>query len=257
VRAAHSSDATLARESLNALTKIKDVSAGPQLVDLLDSPNKDVRRDAAVTVGILRAHEALSKLQTMFDSGPERKDREQAIEGLAYLGDKASASLFVKALEDPDKSIRASAAEGLARVADPKTQPELQKALAAEKDAAVKLALEYALASLGQANDLNAVVDALGSRLRGDVAQAYLIELARRPQFLPKLYPHLQSPDASVRKRLCTILAFSGDQSSLDQLDRLSHDPDGDVVAAALRAKQAIRARLAAGTPTAASARQP
>jgi hypothetical protein len=42
---------------------------------------------------------------------------------------------------------------------------------------------------------------------------------------------------------------FSGDQTSLDQLDRLSHDPNGDVAAEALRAKAGIRARLeAAGT---------
>jgi hypothetical protein len=38
---------------------------------------------------------------------------------------------------------------------------------------------------------------------------------------------------------------YSGDQSSLEALDRLSHDPNGDVAAQALRAKEAIRARLA------------
>jgi hypothetical protein len=45
---------------------------------------------------------------------------------------------------------------------------------------------------------------------------------------------------------------FSGDQTSLDQLDRLSHDPDSDVAAEALRAKRGIRARLEATgtTPT-------
>jgi hypothetical protein len=45
---------------------------------------------------------------------------------------------------------------------------------------------------------------------------------------------------------------FSGDQTSLDQLDRLSHDSNGDVSAQALQAKRAIRARLevAGITPT-------
>lgn len=243
VKAAHSSDLGLARESLNSLQKIKDRTAGPQLVDLLDSPEKDIRQDTAVTVGILRTQEALPKLQSMFESGPDQKDRERAIEGLAYLGEQPSGPLFLRALWDQDKNIRTSAAEGLARLSDPKTQPELNKAVAAETDANAKLAVEYALASLGRMDYLGMVVDTLGSRVRGAVAQSYLVELARNPQFLPKLYPYLQSRDAAVRKRLCSVLMFSGNQSSLEQLDRLSHDPDGGVAAEALRAKQAIRAR--------------
>jgi HEAT repeat protein len=243
VKAAHSSDPTLARESLNSLAKIKDRSAGHQLLDLLDSPNKDIKRDAAVTIGILRTEEALPKLQAMFEADPDQKDREKAIEGLAYLGEQPSTPLFLKALWSEDKSIRTSAAEGLARVRDPKTRSELDKAVAAESDADAKLAVEFALTSLGRMDYLSAVVDTLGSRVRGAVAQAYLIELARNPQFLPKLYPYLQSLDAAVRKRLCTVLMFSGNQSSLEQLDRLSHDPAGDVAAEALRAKQAIRAQ--------------
>lgn len=42
---------------------------------------------------------------------------------------------------------------------------------------------------------------------------------------------------------------YSGDQGSLTQLDRLEHDPDGDVARAAIRAKQAIRARVGAAGP--------
>jgi hypothetical protein len=46
---------------------------------------------------------------------------------------------------------------------------------------------------------------------------------------------------------------YSGDQTSLQQLDRLEHDPDTDVAAAALRAKSAIRARLNVTAPAAKS----
>lgn len=246
VNAAHSSDIDLAREALNALSKIKDKSAGPKLVDLLDSPNKDVKRDTMVTVGVLRTQEALPKLQAIFESDADQKDKEQAMQGLAYLGEKVSVPPFTKALWSEDKILRASAAEGLARVADPATLPELQKALLAEKDQVAKLAEEFALAALGKMDYLSAVVTDLGVRTRADVAQPYLIELSRNPQFLASLYPYLQSQDANVRRRLCVVLMYSGDQSSLDQLDRLSHDPDGDVAAEAIRAKEAIRARLAA-----------
>ncbi len=250
VKSAHSSDEDLAREALNALSKIKDRSAGPGLIDLLDSPNKDVKRDAAATVGILRANEALPKLQTIFENDADRKDKEKAIEGLAYLGDPVSLPLFTKALWSEDKAIRTSAAEGLARAADPKALPELEKAVAAQKDAGTRLAAEYALTALGKEDYLASLVHELASKFHGDVARSYLIELSRGPKFLPKLYPYLNDQDATVRRKLCTVLMYTGDQTSLEPLERLSRDPNGDVASEALRATRAIRARLPASRTT-------
>jgi HEAT repeat protein len=244
VKAAHSSDETLSLEALNALSKIEDRSAGAQLVDLLDSPDKEIKQQAAVTIGILRTGQAALKLQSIYENDSDQKNREKAMEGLAYLGAPVSIPLFTKALWSDEKVIRTSAAEGLARAGDPKVLPELAKVVTTERDAEAKLAMEFAMTALGKLDFLSDLVNELPSRTRGDVAQPYLIELARTPGFLPKLHPYLQSPNAGVRKRLCTVLMFSGDQTSLDQLDRLSHDPDGDVAAEALRAKHGIRARL-------------
>jgi len=245
VAAAHSSDETLSLESLNALSKIKDRSAGPQLVDLLDSPDKEITQQASVAVGILRASQAEPKLQQIYENGADPKSEEKAMEGLAYLGDKASVPVFTKALGSIDKEIRTSAAEGLARARDPKALPDLEKAYAIEKDAGARLALVFAMSALGKSDYLNDLVSELSSRTQWDVAQPYLIELARTPGFLPRLYPYLQSSSADVRKRLCTVLMFGGDQTSMDQLDRLSHDPNSDVAAQALQAKSGLRARLA------------
>ena len=254
VQAAHASDETLSLEALNALSKIKDRSAGPQLIDLLDSPNKEIMQQACVTTGILRASQAAPKLQSIYENARDPKTQEKALEGLAYLGDKSSIPLFTKGLESADKLNRASAAEGLARAGDPKVLSDLDKAFGVEKDAEVKLALEFAMTALGKSDYLSDIVNELPSRTRGDVVQPYLIELTRIPGFLPKVYPYLQSPNAGIRKRLCTVLMFGGDQTSLDQLERLSHDPDGDVAAAALQAKSGLRARLAAtGTTPATS----
>jgi HEAT repeat protein len=251
VSAAHSSNEDLAREALNALAKIKDRDSGPKLVDLLDSPNKNVQRDACVTVGILLARQALPKLQSIFQNNPDQKTKEAAMQGLAYLGDPVSVPIFVKGLWSDDKVIRQGAGEGLARAADPKSQPELEKAVSVEKDASARLAMEFALTALGKKDALDDVVSELSSKIRGDVARAYLTELARNPAFLPKLYPYLQSPDRDIRKRLCVVLMYSGDQGSLAQLDRLANDPDREVAEAALHAKRAIRARLdAAATAT-------
>jgi len=254
--AAHSSDETLSLESLNALAKIRDSSAGPQLVDLLDSPNKEIKQQACVTVGILRAGQAAPKLQGIYENDTDPKSKEKAMEGLAYLGDKASVPVFTKALGSIDKEIRTSAAEGLARAGDASALPDLEKAYAVEKDAGSRLALEFAMTALGKPDYLNDLVNRLSSRAKWDAAQPYLIELARIPGFLPKLYPYFQSSNADVRKRLCTVLMYGGDQTSLDQLDRLSHDPNSDVAAQALQAKSGLRSRLEAGE-TASGIKQP
>jgi len=243
IQAAHSTDEELDREALNALAKIKDTSAGPQIMDLLDSGDKDVKRDTAATLGILRTHEALPKLQAMFENDPDQKNKEKALEGLAYLGDPVSVPLFTQALWREDKALRTSSAEGLARARDAKALPELEKAAGVEKDAGVRLAQDFALTALGKDDYLAALVHELGSRMRGDVAVSYLRELSRDPKFLPKLYPFLSEQDATVRRKLCTVLMFTGNPASLEHLERLSHDPNNDVASEAIRAARAIRAR--------------
>lgn len=243
VKAAHSLDVDLAREALNALAKIKDTAAGPGLVDLLNSPNTDVKQDAATTVGVLRTRAALPQLETMFEKDRDKKTREVALQALAYLGDPVSDPTFIKALWSDNKKYRELGAEGLGRAGDAKALPEVEKALETEKNAEAKLAMQYALAALGQDSGLKALVNGLGSTLHGDIAETYLIELTRNPQFLPKLYPDLSSDNATVRKRLCTVLVFTGDQSSLEPLERLSHDKNNDVAIEALRALRAVRTR--------------
>jgi HEAT repeat protein len=242
VTAAHSSDPDIALESLNALSKIKETSAGPKLVDLLDSPNKDVRREAAVTVGLLRATEALPKLQAMYKNGPDARTREKALEGLSYLGSPITVPIFLQTLWSTNKTYRALAAEGLARAGDAKALPDLMKAVQSEKDADARLAIQFAITALGRDDFLNTLVMALDSS-RGDNAQIYLTELARKPEFLAKLYPYLDNQDSAVRRRLCDVLMYSGDASSVAPLEKLSHDPNNDVAAEAIRALRAVRAR--------------
>ena len=106
--------------------------------------------------------------------------------------------------------------------------------------------MEFALTALSRNDYLAEMVDELGSRSEGDAAQSYFVELARRPGFLAVLYPYLDHHDPAVRKRLCDVLMFSGDSSSLAPLERLSRDSNNDVASEALRALRAIRARSAA-----------
>jgi len=247
VKAAHSVDEDLAREALNSLSKIKDLSAGPPLIDLLDSSSTGILEDAAVTVGVLRTESAAPKLQSIYDNNSDKKVRVSALQGLADLGNQASVPLFTRLLTSADKTTRGLAAEGLGRAGDPKAVPELEKAVVAETDVDAKLAMDFALTALGSKDYLNGLVQGLDSRIHGDIARTYLIELARNPKIQANLYPYLTSGTDTERRKLCDVLMYSGSQSSLDPLERASHDRNDDVASAALHAMHVIRARLSAG----------
>ncbi|MBI1983869.1 MAG: HEAT repeat domain-containing protein [Acidobacteria bacterium] len=251
VNACHSSDKSLVLVALNALAKIKDPAAGPRLVNLLDSPDGEIKQEAAVTVGILKTTEALPRLQSMFENDPDKRTRQKAMEGLGYLGNPVSVPFFTKALWNEDDGIRASAAEGMARAGEKKVLPELERAVQAERHGDTRLAMQFAITALGRDDFLNTLVNELNSSRRGNYAQTYLVELSRNKEFLPRLYPYMNSRDSGVRFRLCTVLMFTGDQTSVEHLERLSHYPNGNVATEALRALRAVRVRIAASLPAA------
>ena len=251
VKACHSSDKSLVLVALNALAKIKDPSAGPQLVNLLDSPDEEIKQEAAVTVGILKTTEALPRLQSMFENSADKRTRQKAMEGLAYLGDPLSVPFFTRALWNADEEIRTSAAEGMARAGDKKALAELERAVQAERNADARLAMQFAVTALGRDDFLNTLIGELSSSRRGNYAQSYLVELSKNQEFLPRLYSYMNSQDSDVRRRLCTVLMFTGDGTSVDHLERLSHDPDGNVAREALRALRAVRVRIAAASSAA------
>jgi HEAT repeat protein len=239
---AHAPSEDLAREALNSLAKIQDTSAGPQLVDLLSSSNRNVRQDAAVTVGILRTRAAVPRLQAMYENDPNGTTRQKALQGLSYIGDPVSEPIFLQALSNKDATIRSYAAEGLARAQDKKALPDLMRLAPAEKNSGARLAMEFAITSLGRNDYLSSIINSLGSGDE-DAAQAYLTELSQNQSFLAQLYPYLNSRNPEVRARLCNVLMYSGNGTSIQPLEQLSHDQNSDVAAAALRALSAVRAR--------------
>jgi HEAT repeat protein len=243
VKAAHSYDPELTINALNALASIKDISAGPQLVDVLDSTNNGVKQTAAISVGILRTKAAVPRLESIYQNDRNKETRAAALDGLAYVGDPSSYSIFTTALSSRNPDEREYAAEGLARAGNRQALSQLQRRMLVEKKDEVKLAILFAETSLGQTQHLRDLVGTLPSRTRGSVAQSFLIELARQKSLLQDLYPYLSSRDATTRRRLCYVLMYSGDASSIQRLQPLTRDRNGDVAAAALSAVRAIRAR--------------
>lgn len=245
IKAAHSSDSGLAREALIALSKIKSPAAGAQLLDLVSAPDRPTRQQAALTLGMLHTESALPKLQAMYENDPDKSTRAAGLTGLAYLGNPVSLPIFLKALWSANKSYRVQAANGLARARDSKALPDLEKAVKIEKDGGVRVALDFALVSLGQKSYLADLVQALGSRNNYIAAREDLVDLTARPDLRTELYTQFDNKDANVRRRLCTVLMYTGDASSIPTLEKMTKDKNGDVATAAFRSLSAIRARTA------------
>ena len=83
-------DTDVLYESLIALQKIRDESAGPQIVFLLRDLNSKVQIAAIETTGLLRNREAVPELIDVLKHAKDAKVRRAALASLAMLPDEKS-----------------------------------------------------------------------------------------------------------------------------------------------------------------------
>lgn len=243
VEAAFSNDTDLIIESLRALQKIKDISSGPRVAFLLLYPQKDVQIAAALTLGLLRVEEAIGDLRVSLETNEDTDVRAAALDALAFMPNESTALIFMRHLMDRERKLRLPAALGLGRLKNPEHVSHIEQARERERNASVRLALDFALVSHGRLEYVSEIVSELESRARRGEARPYLIELARESPVRDALYAHLYSQNAEVRRNLCMVLGASGDSSSIVQLDNLLRDRDPEVALEASRAIRILRSR--------------
>jgi HEAT repeat protein len=249
VDAAHSKNSELIYESLIALEKIRDESAGPRIVFLLLDLDPKVQTTAMEAVGILQAKEALPGLIDDLNRTRDVKVKHAALEAIAMLPAATNRSIYAQYLTDKDEKMRAAAAEGFARLGDPADLATVQKAWDAEAKTSPRLSLAFALVGLGktelsQFSPLQFLIDNLNSAAFNGIARPFLVELARNPKVRSALYGPLASGTKDEKINLARVLGASGDRESIAQLQKLSNDPDGDVAQAALNAARNLQARM-------------
>jgi HEAT repeat protein len=250
IEAVKSKDDQVIYEALNALSKIKDPSAGPAIAFRLRDPAEKVQVAAIETTGVLENKSALFQVRDAFDRTKSPKVRRAALTTIAMIPDEASRSLLTNYLSDKDDGMRAAALEGIGRLKNPKDRPAMEKAFADEKKTAPRLAAAFAAVELGNIDmtefaPLRYLVNSLNSATYRGVARAYLIELAREGVVRRQLYLALnQSTSKDEKTGLAEVFAASGDRDSIPYLETLSKDPDSDVAKLGLRAIQSIRARM-------------
>lgn len=243
-----SKDDAVIYESVIAIQKIGDRSAGHRLIFLLRDLNERVQLAAIETAGTLRVKEALTDLTRLVESQPNPKAQRGALYSLAMIADPSSRPLFEKFFNDKDENLRAAAAEGLGRTAVEGTRARLQQAFELEKKMTPRLALAFGAVAagaldMGELQPLRYLVNTINSKAWKGVALAYLEELARNLDVRIKLADALNGKLREERLGLLQVLGRSGGKELIPALESLARDPDAEIAQESLRALRLIRAR--------------
>ena len=251
VAALRSKDSQVIYESLIALQKIRDPSAGPSIRFLLRDLDEKVQLTAIETEGLLLDRGALNDLRDALDRSRNAKVKRAALTAMAQMPEQQVRGVFQSYLENKDEGMREGAAEGLGRLHEAGDQATIQNLFASENKTGPRLALAFALAEYGNRDmadfaPLRYIVNQLNSAGYRGVARAYLVELARDPATRQALYSGLQGPVVTKAEKtgLAQVFSRSGDRDSVPYLETLSKDPDPDVAQEGLRALRNLNARL-------------
>lgn len=145
----------------------------------------------------------------------------------------------VRALGDRDPQRRQTAAETLARIANNRHRRLAQGYRLQERDARVRLALDWALYRLGKPESLFAVVRALDTPYR-EQAVGYLARIDDPTTLLALL----KSPKRSIKTGVLEAIGRVGDERTLRELEPLVASTDLEVAAAAQLAVTEIETRI-------------
>lgn len=248
IEALRSKDDQLIYESLIALQKIGDRSAGPRAIFLMRDLNEKVQLAALETVGLLRTQEALADLRRLLETTTNKKTRRGALEALAMIPDPANRTLLQGYVSDKEDALRAAAAEGLGRIAEPGDEAKLAGQFESEKKPAPRLAFAFAAVAAGKLDleefsPLRYLVNTLNSKAWKNVAYAYLEELSRKPPVGEKLLPLLGAGTRDERGSLALILGGTGGPEVIPALEALTKDPDASLAQEGVRALRIARSR--------------
>jgi len=136
----------IARADWNRAIALGAVAVDP-LIESLDNPNTDVRRNAAKSLGVIGDPRAIQPLLNAL-ADEEWFVRESAAWSLGHISDPSISNILVAALRDQRAIVRESAAKALAELSDPQAISALVEALHDDEYAVAEAAAE-ALSNVG------------------------------------------------------------------------------------------------------------
>jgi HEAT repeat protein len=248
IEAAHSKNSQLIYESVVAIEKIRDESAGPRIAFLLRDPDTKVQAAAIEATGVLRNKEALPDLIDDLNHGRDTRIRHAALEAIAMLPEPSNRLVYAQYLTDKDEKMRAAAAEGFARLGNPADLPVVKKAWDEETKTSPRLSLAFAQVAMGRTelsefSPLQFLVNNLNSSAFNGIARPFLVELARKEAVRQLLYGPLANGTKDEKIGLAYVLGLSGGPSSVAPLQKLGSDPDPEVAQAAVTAVRNLQSK--------------
>lgn len=155
-------------------------------------------------------------------------------------GSTKGAAEIARRLASPDPLARQRAAEELARLSATDQQKMVAGYRLQEKNARVKLALDWALYRMGKTDALFSIVRELDSSRRNQ-AESYLTQLDS-PE---PLYIFLNRANHKIKIRLLEVLASIGDSGTLARIEPYTRSLDPRMAEAARFSQREITRRLA------------
>ncbi len=246
----HAHDEGVIYESLIALEKINDPSAGPAVAFLLHDFSKKIQLAAIDVTGLLRNRAALPDLRDVFALTHDKKVKAGALEAIGTMPEEQDRHLLEHLLRDKNPDYRVPAAEGVARLGIAADQPKLHSMFEDETKPAPRMAAAFGDARLGNLDmtefaPLRYLVNQLNSAAWRGVSLGYLVELCRQQKVREAIYPALGgSATRDEKTGLAQVIETSGGKESIPYADKLSKDRDPDVASAGLDALRTLRLRF-------------
>ena len=243
IKAMKTGSPRLRLQILQSFYKIRDRSVDEEILVYLFDPNKAVRNEAILTLGLFKSEKALPKLEAIYNRNSKNKLQQKALEAISLIGDVRSLELFRGNLTNKDSEYRQYAGEGIARIAlvDNSSVEDVSRAFLSEKTPKTQLAFSFALFRLGRPEYLDRIVASLNERSHVNQAEVYLVELGS--QATPLIVKYLANNDSRIRQKICRVLGLIGDKASIESLNSLLHDGNADVVSEAALAIRRINAK--------------
>ena len=244
LEALRSRNTTVILESVRAIEKIGDRAVGPSMTFLLRDLDEDVQFAVVQAMGQLLVEESIPELVDLAKNSKKKRIRRQSLIALGKMPKPDQRPLFQQYLSDKDNQMRAAAAEGIGRLGNEADRQMMVDAFAREKSESPRLSMAFAAVKLGDMTFLPYLLDGLNSTFHRGESRPFLVELARQPEVLTRLYQPLATGTIDQRKELAYVISLSGTRESMEHLEKATHDSNPAVAQEALRALKNLQARI-------------
>jgi HEAT repeat protein len=231
-------DPAIRAAAARVVGRLQVKSAGDALIKAINDSQAPVRYAAMRALGSIGEERAVQPLTEQFTFYAKGEGAWSALDALAHIAHASSVPLFKQRLHDKDENLRRASAEGLARARDTSSISALEMDAGSDTSDSVRAATTFALQVLGK-NYVPRLVEFVSREKTAPQVAAYFLEIG--PSIAPSLVPHLQDQSAPIRASVAVVLGEIGDQATIPALEKLTKDPDRDVVEAATRAIERIK----------------